>query len=231
MILSPRETPNIQKNRVWNFFATSPETHHEKPAATQQAQWEIAPSLTKTASGIPYGRNGEPLTLHKYLYANGNPAMFTDPSGMFGLIQVSVAVNMQTQFAQLDKQRVSAQAGQTSNGLMQVVNRSGRFTNNSAKRVRDMLPNKVNFETHQIIEKRFLELCKPLKNLFGSPGNMPSVILDKVGHQAITNAWRKALEYGGGKAVTPQRILQIAKDVYKDHPTLLRSCEEILSLL
>jgi RHS repeat-associated protein len=29
------------------------------------------------------GRNGEPLTLHKYLYANGNPAMFTDPSGQF----------------------------------------------------------------------------------------------------------------------------------------------------
>jgi RHS repeat-associated protein len=31
------------------------------------------------------GDKGSPLTLHKYLYANGNPAMFTDPSGYFGL--------------------------------------------------------------------------------------------------------------------------------------------------
>jgi RHS repeat-associated protein len=29
------------------------------------------------------GHNGEPLTLHKYLYANGNPASYTDPSGMY----------------------------------------------------------------------------------------------------------------------------------------------------
>jgi RHS repeat-associated protein len=38
------------------------------------------------------GRNGEPLTLHKYLYANGNPAMFTDPSGNMSLMEgVAVA--------------------------------------------------------------------------------------------------------------------------------------------
>jgi RHS repeat-associated protein len=36
------------------------------------------------------GRNGEPLTLHKYLYANGNPAMFTDPSGKFSLMEQAV---------------------------------------------------------------------------------------------------------------------------------------------
>jgi RHS repeat-associated protein len=38
------------------------------------------------------GRNGEPLTLHKYLYANGNPAMFTDPSGEFSLLGAQQAV-------------------------------------------------------------------------------------------------------------------------------------------
>lgn len=30
------------------------------------------------------GRNGEPLSLHKYFYANGNPVMLNDPSGRFG---------------------------------------------------------------------------------------------------------------------------------------------------
>ena len=29
------------------------------------------------------GRSGEPLTLHKHLYAHGNPVMFVDPSGQF----------------------------------------------------------------------------------------------------------------------------------------------------
>ena len=37
------------------------------------------------------GRNGEPLTLHKYLYAHGNPVMFLDPSGnTISLILLSV---------------------------------------------------------------------------------------------------------------------------------------------
>ncbi|NJM39193.1 MAG: RHS repeat-associated core domain-containing protein, partial [Akkermansiaceae bacterium] len=38
------------------------------------------------------GRNGEPLTLHKYLYANGNPVMFTDPSGNFSLSSISSVI-------------------------------------------------------------------------------------------------------------------------------------------
>jgi len=33
------------------------------------------------------GRNGEPLTLHKYLYAHSNPVMGIDPSGNFTLVQ------------------------------------------------------------------------------------------------------------------------------------------------
>lgn len=42
------------------------------------------------------GRNGEPITLHKYLYANGNPAMFTDPSGNVTLGEMSQVQGMQT---------------------------------------------------------------------------------------------------------------------------------------
>jgi RHS repeat-associated protein len=38
------------------------------------------------------GRNGEPLTLHKYLYANGNPALFTDPSGKMSLGEVTTVI-------------------------------------------------------------------------------------------------------------------------------------------
>jgi RHS repeat-associated protein len=41
------------------------------------------------------GRNGEPLTLHKYLYANGNPAMFADPSGKFSLTEFAATIQGQ----------------------------------------------------------------------------------------------------------------------------------------
>ena len=33
------------------------------------------------------GRIGEPVTLHKYLYGNGNPVNFTDPSGLFAITE------------------------------------------------------------------------------------------------------------------------------------------------
>ena len=36
------------------------------------------------------GRNGEPLTLHKYLYTHGSPVNGTDPSGNFNLLETGI---------------------------------------------------------------------------------------------------------------------------------------------
>ncbi len=51
------------------------------------------------------GNNSDPITLHKYLYANADPANVTDPSGHFGLVSLGVAnnirmtlTNLQTEF-------------------------------------------------------------------------------------------------------------------------------------
>jgi len=38
------------------------------------------------------GRSGEPLTLHKHLYAHGNPVMNVDPSGHFSLAELQAAI-------------------------------------------------------------------------------------------------------------------------------------------
>jgi predicted GIY-YIG superfamily endonuclease len=36
------------------------------------------------------GRDSEPLTLHKYLYANSNPVSYLDPSGLVGLLDTQI---------------------------------------------------------------------------------------------------------------------------------------------
>ena len=38
----------------------------------------------------------DPVSLHKYLYANANPVMYTDPSGYFSLAECSIATSIQS---------------------------------------------------------------------------------------------------------------------------------------
>jgi RHS repeat-associated protein len=40
------------------------------------------------------GRRGEPISRHKYLYANANPVVFTDPTGHFSIGSLNSAMNM-----------------------------------------------------------------------------------------------------------------------------------------
>ena len=43
------------------------------------------------------GRPNEPITLHKYLYANGNPVSNTDPSGRFSISDAVLSVYVRVQ--------------------------------------------------------------------------------------------------------------------------------------
>jgi hypothetical protein len=47
------------------------------------------------------GNNSDPITLHKYLYANADPASVTDPSGQFGLVEFGVANNIRMELSNL----------------------------------------------------------------------------------------------------------------------------------
>jgi len=50
------------------------------------------------------GNSQDPITLHKYLYANSDPANFVDPTGNFGLASFGVASNIR---ASLTAQQVN----------------------------------------------------------------------------------------------------------------------------
>ena len=47
------------------------------------------------------GNNFDPITLHKYLYANVDPVNVVDPSGYFGLASVSIASNIRVSLSNL----------------------------------------------------------------------------------------------------------------------------------
>ncbi len=54
------------------------------------------PGLGRFISSDPFpGRMTEPLSLHKYLYANGDPLNRTDPSGLMSLQELSAAQEIQ----------------------------------------------------------------------------------------------------------------------------------------
>ena len=57
----------------------------------------------------PYqGSLFDPVSLHKYLYANANPIMYSDPTGYYSLGEMSIAMNIQTALDDLYNVHISA---------------------------------------------------------------------------------------------------------------------------
>jgi hypothetical protein len=49
------------------------------------------------------GKNAEPVSLHKYLYANINPVSYTDPSGRVTLIELNTAIGEEARLGALSE--------------------------------------------------------------------------------------------------------------------------------
>lgn len=78
----------------------------------------------------------------------------------------------------------------------------------------------MNVQVHYLIEKRFS------KKMGQEISEMPSIVLTKAEHLIFTNKWRKAIPYGKGTAAaTKEKVLEAAKDIYKDYPEILKALE------
>ena len=82
-------------------------------------------------------------------------------------------------------------------------------------------------EVHHLIEKRFA------KQMGIKETDMPSIVLTKDEHQKFTNAWREAIDYEkSGKMITTttatrEKILEEARNIYKDYPELLKTVKDV----
>lgn len=100
LISAPGANVLLSKKRIWENFSPTPLTAQVKSLLAPEGTKENPLSIYDLASGrhgfhtldTYEGRNGEPLTLHKYLYTHGNPVSNIDPSGNITLNQISVTL-------------------------------------------------------------------------------------------------------------------------------------------
>lgn len=81
---------------------------------------------------------------------------------------------------------------------------------------------------HHIVEQRF-------GRLFGGTVCALSAVLTVVEHQAITNAWRRAIPYGiyGTGLATIDQVFGVAEQIYANYPEMaaaLERCRELAGL-
>ena len=71
---------------------------HTNPNGTKylRARWYNPGTGTDNRLDTYAGNTSDPISLHKYLYANGNPVMGVDPSGRFTVVGLSAANGLRT---------------------------------------------------------------------------------------------------------------------------------------
>jgi RHS repeat-associated protein len=151
----------------------------------------LDPATGRFLSMDPLAGDAEqPKTLHRYLYALGNPVNFTDPSGEMGLASVSVSISFQSNLR-------SSNATASLSVLHRVkflLGQTGRFTFRQLQSMRAANPSAFrNLQNHHLIEKRFWRHMPDLQKIFRTTDDIPSAFLSKADHQLITNAWQQVL--------------------------------------
>ena len=98
-----------------------------------------------------------------------------------------------------------------------------KFLSGSYRKLKKLFKGIKNIEIHHLIEKRFKNLFKKVKNT----DDYLSIPLTKDLHKTITKRWRDYFPYGTNyKKITKTEMRKAIKEVYKDMPQLLKEALE-----
>jgi hypothetical protein len=140
-----------------------------------------------------------------YTYVDNNPVNANDPSGLCGpAIPVCIAA----------AEAIGPEAA------VAVALQAARITEYGILAYNKLRPAilGLGLEAHHLLEQRFATILE----MKGK--DMLSVAISKGEHQALTNAWRKAIPYGTGTGkATKKLILEKAAEIYKSNPTILKA--------
>lgn len=118
------------------------------------------------------------------------------------------------------------------NGIYQLTNEtiSGDPVNALDPMGRDIVEynaanRRLGFQLHHIVEQRF-------GRLFGGAVCSLAAVLTVVEHQAITNAWRRAIPYGiaGTGLATIEQVFAVAEQIYANSPEMAAALQECKAL-
>jgi RHS repeat-associated protein len=84
---------------------------------------------------------------------------------------------------------------------------------------------RLGFQLHHIVEQRF-------GRLFGGAVCSLAAVLTVVEHQAITNAWRRAIPYriAGTGLATIEQVFAVAEQIYANSPEMAAALQECKAL-
>ena len=91
---APERRNVIGKNRVWDFFRLSNETHRANRRQPAQPRRKILPTATKPVSGIPYWPSRDPIGerggVNLYAMIRNNPICIIDALGLAASVDVKL---------------------------------------------------------------------------------------------------------------------------------------------
>jgi RHS repeat-associated protein len=85
---------NREGNTTNHYLYTGEQLDEESRQYYLRARYYAPTTGRFTQMDTYMGSSADPLSLHKYLYANANPVMYTDPSGHFSMMGMSMAMNI-----------------------------------------------------------------------------------------------------------------------------------------
>jgi hypothetical protein len=161
----------------------------------------------------------QPNTLHRYVYANGDPVNVVDPTGEFGFSIGGISISISFQG---NLRSISVTGGRAA--LQSVKSQLGRLGVHSVRSLKSL--RQAGEQTHHLIEQRLYNANPVLRNIWRHVDDMPGINVTPAQHQVFTNAWRTAFPYSNqaGHIANPtiQQIMTAAEKIYASHPQLLK---------